>query len=139
MIHFDGTFILQIINFFILLIILNTYLFKPVIKNIIARREYMKSMEDNISATAQKLENLKEEYEHQINTAVTKARGLLEIRVKQATENRQNFVDKVRSEISKYIKEEKKNLEQEKEKLNQILEKDLETVAKQIMAKVCKV
>jgi len=139
MIHFDGTFILQIINFFILLIILNTFLFKPVIKNIIARREYMKDMEDKINQTAQRLENLKEEYDNQINTTEIKSRSLLEAQVKQATENKQNFVDKVRQEITEYIKQEKQNLEKEKEKLGQLLEKDIETVAKQIMTKICKV
>ena len=136
MVNFNGTLIIQIINFFILLFILNTFLFKPVIKNIITRREYIKNMEKQIEATTAKLEQLQEEYTRRIGSAQKESHLWFENQLKISNEKKQDFLLGVKQEVISYVKEEKANLMQEKEKLKFELEKDLNGISEKIMNKV---
>ena len=136
MLNIDNTLIIQIINFLVLLFILNIILYKPIRKILGRRREEMSASEETISDLLERSSRLAEELEQ--NTTAARKVGFKE---KEDSKNEgrheetkmvQNAVDSVGEKITKAREETARNMEG----LRQSLEKDVSLFSQELAEKV---
>ena len=136
MLNIDNTLIVQIINFLVLLFILNIILYKPIRKILGRRREEMSASEETISDLLERSSRLAEELEQ--NTTAARKDGFKE---KEDSKNEgrheeakivQNAVDSIGEKITKAREETARNMEG----LRQSLEKEVSLFSQELAEKV---
>ena len=76
MLELNGWFFVQLVNFFLLLFILNKILYKPILKVINERKETINSLYDEIRQMEEKQREMLEEINSDIAQAQNKARAI---------------------------------------------------------------
>lgn len=124
------TFLFQVINFFVLLLILKRILYRP-LKEIIEKRRgiIQKNIEDAEKTKREALE-LKEKYQHEMDEIKElKAQMLVKLQ-EEVEEERTRLMGKAREEASEVIEKEKALLDREKDRLEaELKDKAVETVS----------
>jgi F-type H+-transporting ATPase subunit b len=136
MLKIDYTLIIQIINFLILLFILNIILYKPIRKILGRRQEEVSVSEETISDLLERSSRVAEELEQ--NTAAARKDGFKE---KEDSKNEgrqeeakmvQNAVDSVSEKIAKAREETERNMAG----LRQSLEKEVSLFSSELAEKI---
>ena len=113
MISINATLIIQVINFLILVFILNRLLFRPILKLTSDRTQFFQSTKDEISQLEQETQELKDKYQSIQNDARREAaRERDRMKSMSATEI-EGFLSESRNAASKIKTEAEKNAEKE--------------------------
>ena len=113
MISINATLIIQVINFLILVFILNRLLFRPILKLTRDRTQFFQSTKDEISQLEQETQELKDKYQSIQNDARREAaRERDQMKSTSATEI-EGFLNESRNEASKMKSEAEKKSEME--------------------------
>lgn len=138
MIEFNGTIIVQIINFAIFLFIMRIIIFKPLISQIEDRRNYISSNQKKILDSLAKLEESEKESKAMIDQARKKSQEIVDESVRLAEESKNKIINEALEESKKSFEEFKSNLEKEVFSTKSALLYEVNNIAEQIANKAIK-
>ncbi len=115
MVDLNGTLIIQILNFVILVAILAKFAYKPMLKVLDDRQAHIRNDLDSAASARTDAQDLKEKYEIQLRTAEVKAQDIVNKAVKEAQVQAQEQIDMARVQITKEKDAASKQIAQERE------------------------
>lgn len=121
MVELNGTLLIQILNFIILVAILGRYAYKPMLKVLDARKERIQNDLDSAAASKADAAKLKESYEEQLRNAQVKAQEIVNQAVKEAKAKAQEQIEAAHIAIEQEKENATKQIERErKDALNDL-------------------
>ena len=132
----DGSFVIQMINFLVLLWILNLIFFKPIRKVLIQRKEKITGLEDGVEKLAKEVVEKDNAFENGLKEARVKGLKEKETFIEEASGEEQEIIEKINKKAQARLAEIKKQVAEETEKARVELEKDIENYAKGIGEKI---
>ena len=136
MVSIDYTVILQIINFLLLIFILNLLLYKPILGIIERRQKQFDDSQEEIKRLNQDVEKKMLEYEEKSRQAKLAAMDLKTQAMAEGAEKAKGIIDAVRGEIPKIIESFNEKLGKEVEEARKILTGRSQKISKEIAEKV---
>lgn len=136
MISFDYTFLIQIANFLILIVILNLLLYKPILKILDARDEKLKESEEEVKNLNLTIEKKVAEYEEKIRMAKIEAMNERNEIQRGGSEKAKEIIDETRAELAKVMEEFQGKLDQEIAQAKLVLKSQSAGISSEIAEKV---
>jgi F-type H+-transporting ATPase subunit b len=136
MVDINYTVFIQIVNFLVLIFILNSLLFKPILKIMEERKGGLQSSEDEIKALHQTIEQKTAEYEEKIRLAKMEAMNQRNEIQKEGTEEARKIIEQAKEEIAKMTDEFKDKLDEEMSGARKILSGRSKAISLEIAEKV---
>ena len=132
----DITVLYQMVNFLILLFMLNLVLYKPIRKILLKREAKIKNMNKEAKKAANALVDREETYKNGLKAA--RANGLKEKDsfIEEASKKEKEILDKINKKAQDNLVEIKKQVTKETEHARQSLEKEIDTYAIAIGEKI---
>lgn len=138
MIDFNYTLFIQFANFLILLILLNIFLFKPVLKALNKRDGTISSLFGKSSSIKEELVELEKSYEEKVKE---RKRPILESKDAMLTEahaSSMKIIEKTRAELSDELTRSRAEIEQESRKVYDSMESEVEKLSAEVAQKILK-
>jgi F-type H+-transporting ATPase subunit b len=132
----DYTVILQIINFLLLIFILNLLLYKPILGIIEKRQKQFDDSQEEIKRLNEDAEKKMLEYEEKSRQAKLAAMELKTQAMTEGAEKAKGIIDAVRGELPKIIESFSEKLTKEVEEARKILTGQSQKISKEIAEKV---
>ena len=117
MLDINGTIVVQIINFLLMVVILSFVAYKPIMKMMQERSDKIASDLDNAEKDRNLAEELKRDYQRQLNDARKQAQQILDKAVQQAESAKDDVLNVTRSENAKLLKQVQEEITREREKM----------------------
>jgi F-type H+-transporting ATPase subunit b len=136
MLNINATLLFQIINFIILIFILDLILFKPLLRLREEREKLTAGKEEESRHQEAQAESMREEYTRKLQEARLKGRMKKELLEKAGTLIEKEMVAKVREEAASILKETKAQIEQEMKKTRESLASQIQLLSSQIAKKI---
>lgn len=136
MVSFDATILIQLINFLILLAILNQVFFKPIIK---IQQERQAFLDNNRHATEQKhteLKTLRADYHRKLDAARQAAYDTVAQEVEQANAAREAQLQAVQHEMETRFSEARQELSQQEAQLRQALQQEVQPLVSLVLSQL---
>lgn len=105
MIKIDYSLILQVINFVVLIFLLNTLLYKPLLSIIDKRKERLRESEEEIDRLKQTVEEKAAAYEEKLRSTRSEGIGRNKELVKEGTDKAKEILDQATRELSPMVEE----------------------------------
>ncbi len=129
-------FILQLINFLVLLWLLNIILFKPLLRLFKSREDHINGSLDSAKSMDMEKEDLLQKTKAHLSEARNKAKIIFEDLNNDGLTIQKNLVDEARQDSSEINIKAKKELEAEVNKTKESLREHVETFSRQIVEKM---
>lgn len=136
MIDINYTFVLQLINFIILLLILSKLFFTPVRKFLKEREEKKQGWIENAIRDSEAAEKLKKEYRSMLHEARQKASSIKEELVSEASAEASNMLEAARSDSKKMLYSGLEAIEKEKSAAKAALQEEVGKLSDLIISRV---
>ncbi len=136
MINLDITLLIQVLNFLVLMFILNIILYKPLMKVMDDRQKRIDDAHDEVRSLEETIKDKVAAYEAKLREARASAMEQREEIKNQGTEAAKGILGQARDEVSEMIQGFKTKVSAEKEAARQILQKQTEQIAQEISEKV---
>ena len=140
LVSLDWTLVVQAVNFLVFMVLINKFLFQPLLKLMEERKKELGATYSEIEALRRKAQELLEEVEALISEAKAEAKNLIDSAVKEARAEREKIIKAAQEEAEAKVEAAKKEIwssfEQEKAKLEKEAEKIAEEIVKKILKKV---
>lgn len=136
MVSFDATILIQLINFLILLAILNQVFFKPIIK---IQQERQAFLDTNRRETEQKhaeLKTLREDYHQKLDAARQSAYDKVAQEVEQANAECEAQLQAVQAEMEARFSEARTQLSQQEAELRTALQQEVQPLVSLVMGQL---
>ena len=114
MIDINATFIAQILNFLILVVILRAVAYKPVVRMLQARQDKIAESLTKADEDVEKAEAVLKEYQEQLSSARVKAQAIIDKASKRAQEEREASVLETKREIEQMKKAAQAEIQRER-------------------------
>jgi F-type H+-transporting ATPase subunit b len=139
----NGTIVVQIINFLLMVVILSFVAYKPIMKMMQERSDKIANDLDNAEKERAIAEELKLDYQRQLNDARKQAQLILDKAVQQAESAKDDVLNITRAENAKLLKQVQEEIAREREKMflevrSQIVSLSIECAAKVLAREVNK-
>ena len=138
MLEVNGWFFVQLANFLILLFLLNTILFKPLMKLFKERDDNTKGALDSANVMNREKDTVLEQIEGKLSGARTEARSIFENLSNEGLEVQKNSVQSAQDNSIEINKKARAELEAATDKARNALKSDIEAFSKQIVDKLVK-
>lgn len=138
MIDFNYTLLIQFVNFLILLILLNIFLFKPVLKTINKRESVIGSAFEKAKKLREDIENLQKQYEER---AIELKKPIIQerdITITEAHNASMRMIEKAREELTEELSRIKKEIESDQKKVYESLMKEVDRLSSEAAEKILK-
>jgi len=132
----DYTILVQMVNFIILIFILNALLYKPILGIIGKRKQQMDESDSEIKRMNQTVEQKMAEYEEKVRLAKVDAMEQKNAIVKQGSDVAKGIIDAVRGEIPAMMEQFHAKMEKEVEEARAILRSQSQKISLDIAEKV---
>jgi len=136
MLEVNGWFFVQLANFLILLFLLNTILFKPLLKLFKERDDNTKGALDSANVMNREKDTVLEQIEGKLSGARTEARSIFENLSNEGLEVQKNSVQSAQDNSIEINKKARAELEAATDKARNALKSDIEAFSKQIVDKL---
>ncbi len=136
MVDLNYTVWIQMVNFLLLIVILNFLLYKPVLKIIEKRNEKIERSREKVRSLDETIERKMAEYEEKIRQARAEAVLQREAVKEAGTEQGREIIGTVREEISRKLEDFKGQLQKETDEARVSLREQARTIAAEISEKV---
>ncbi len=136
MVSLDYTILVQMVNFIILIFILNALLYKPILGIIGKRKQQMDESDSEIKRMNQTVEQKMAEYEEKVRLAKVDAMEQKNAIVKQGSDVAKGIIDAVRGEIPAMMEKFHAKMEKEVEEARAILHSQSQKISLDIAEKV---
>ena len=134
MVELNGTLLIQILNFIILVAILGHFAYKPIIKVLDARKQRIQN--DLDSAAASDAAKLKDSYEEQLRNAQAKAQEIVTQAVKEAKVKAEEQIEAAHIAIEQEKENATKQIERERKDALDDLKAQVAVLSCDIAAKI---
>jgi F-type H+-transporting ATPase subunit b len=135
----DWTLIVQAVNFLVFMVLINRFLFQPLLNLMEEREKELGFHHSEVEALKRKAERFLKEVEDLLNEARAKSKSIIDEAVKEAKVERDRILKAAHEEASARIEEAKKGIwgtfEAEKAKLESEAEKIAEEIVRKILSK----
>ena len=136
MVSLDYTILVQMVNFIILIFILNALLYKPILGIIGKRKQQMDESDSEIKHMNQTVEQKMAEYEEKVRLAKVDAMEQKNAIVKEGSDVAKGIIDAVRGEIPAMMEQFHAKMEKEVEEARAILHSQSQKISLDIAEKV---
>jgi F-type H+-transporting ATPase subunit b len=136
MVSIDSTLFYQIVNFLLLIYILNVLLYKPILKILDERKKKLQGSEDEIKALQQTVEQKTAEYEEKIRLAKLEAMSQRNEIQKEGAEEGKKIIDGAKEDIAKMMEDFKVKMAGEMDEARLILNTQSRAISLEIAEKV---
>ena len=136
MVSVDGSIVLQIANFLLLIWILNMVLYKPIRKILVERKEKMVGMQSDIDGSAQQVKSKEDAYVDGIRQARAAGQKEKEALMEAAAEEEKAIIGKINESAQAELKDVKEKITQEMGTVKATLEKEIDAFADAIGQKI---
>lgn len=136
MVSLDYTILVQMVNFIILIFILNALLYKPILGIIGKRKQKMDESDSEIKRMNQTVEQKMAEYEEKVRLAKVDAMEQKNAIVKEGSDVAKGIIDAVRGEIPAMMEQFHAKMEKEVEEARAILYSQSQKISLDIAEKV---
>jgi F-type H+-transporting ATPase subunit b len=138
MIDFNLTLLIQFLNFLVLLFLLNTFLFKPVLKALNKREKTLGSLFDNVDSIKEETVRLEHAY---TDGSMERKKPVLEAKEATLTEARKSsihLIEEARTELSEELAKVKIEVERESASISNALKGEVEKLSINVAQKILK-
>jgi len=125
-----------IINFLVLVVILNKFLYKPLLGMLDARKQQIQNRLDEADAARSEAAKMKDEYTRQMQNAKEEAREIIGKAARLAEESKSGILQDARDEAAQIIKKAREEIGLEKEKAKAELRNEVASLAVMAAGKV---
>ncbi len=136
----DWTLIVQAVNFLIFMVLINKFLFQPLLRLMEEREKELNGIYSEAEALKVKAEQLLKEVEETLSKAKEEAKKIIDAAVKEAREEKERIISQAQEEASIKVEKAKEEIwqafESEKAKLEAEAEKLAEEIIRKILGKV---
>ena len=136
MVELNYTVWIQMVNFILLILMLNFLLYKPVLKIIEKRNKKLEMSDEEVKSLNETIERNMAEYEGKVCQAKAEAVVQRDGIEEEGTEQGKAIIGKVRDEISEKLGDFKTRLQNETDKARGVLQDQTRTIATEISEKV---
>ena len=136
MVSLDYTTLVQIVNFVLLMFILNTLLYKPILGVIEKRKEQMEKSDGEVKRLRQEVEQKLAEYEEKVRLAKLEAMEQRNALVKEGADLAKSTIEAVRSEIPMLMEQFNAKMGREVDAARAILHSQSRKISLEIAEKV---
>lgn len=119
----------QIINFFLLLFILNKLLYKPMMQTLSDRKQTIADSLEKSAAARAEADKLKAEYEANLAQAKKEAQEIIEKATKMGAEMKEEIITEAKAEANKAVKKAQDEISREKNQAIAALRGEVATLA----------
>ncbi len=123
MISLNHTLLIQMLNFIVLIILLNAIIFKPILRILDERKEKVEGTLNEARLLTEKAEELMAEYERKMAEARQQALQMVNEGRLQAIEEQRGILARAKEEAEEQLTKLKENIEREKEEASGALER----------------
>jgi F-type H+-transporting ATPase subunit b len=135
-ISLDKTLLIQMLNFLILLWILNRFFFKPILKILDERKARIEASEKSVQELEAKAKERWSAYQRQLQEAKLQATAERERIKGEALEEEKRMLEQVRAEAVKRVEETRRKLTEEVERARGALKGQIEPLALEMVERV---
>lgn len=139
MVEINGTILIQIVNFFILLLVLDRLFFKKLVRVINERRDYVEGIQRDIAQRLTGLEEAQRDYQARLDQARQTAHQALQAQIKSAESEKQQLLNEVAKEVQAQLDQVKTQVSGQIAEARTVLEKETQALADSIADKVLEV
>ncbi len=136
----DWTLIVQAVNFLIFMVLINKFLFQPLLGLMEEREKELGAVYSEAEALKLKAEEMLKEVEELLSRAREEAKKVIDAAVKEAREERERIIAQAQEEAAVKVEKAKEEIwqafESEKAKLEAEAEKLAEEIVRKILGKV---
>lgn len=136
MVSVDGSIVLQIINFLLLIWILNMVLYKPIRKILRARKEKMAGLRSDIDGSAQQVKSKQDAYAEGVRQARATGQIEKETLLQAASEEEKMIIGKINVAAQAELKVVKERIAQDMGTVKTALENEIDAFADAIGKKI---
>ena len=136
MISIDYSFIIVVLNFILLLVILNKMLYKPIVKFLSERQNKISSDMDEAKRAKQEASTLVDEKKKELKESAAEIRKLKNLAQKDAEKQASDIIKTAKTQEKRILKEAEDQLEHEKLKVVQAIQKDIAAMVATVSEKV---
>ena len=136
MVSIDSTMWIQMANFIILIFVLNAILFKPILRVIERRKEYLHDLDEDVNSLNQSVDEKMADYEEKLRQARMGAMSEKNEIQQKASEEGKSILDDARSEISQIFDDFKEKVDKEMTGARKVLKDQAEKISVEISEKV---
>lgn len=136
MIDIDTTFWIQLVNFVVLMFILNAILYKPILNVMEKRKQHLQGLDDEVKSLEQTVDAKVAAYEEKLRQARLEAMNEKNEIQRMASDEGKAITDEARQEISKLVEDFKKKMDKEMAGVRKVLRSQAEKISVEISEKV---
>jgi len=135
-IQLDYTLLIQMANFLVLLLILNKFLYKPILNLLDERRRRLEDSEKLVSDLKEKTSRQWEQYEAELQRARMSALAEREKLKAEGSEAERKLLEEAREQASKLMHEARRRLDEESQKAREVLKAQAQTLGLEMAEKI---
>lgn len=136
MVDVDYTILIQMVNFIVLIFVLNFLLYKPILKIIDKRKQQLEESDEEVKELHQVVEQKMAEYEEKVRQAKLEAMDQRNIVQQEGSEEGEKLIAKVKNKISQMIEESHVEIGKEMDEARGILKNQSRKTSIEIAEKV---
>lgn len=136
MVSVDGSIVVQIVNFLLLIWILNMVLYKPIRKILLERKEKMTGLQSGIDGSVQQVKSKEEAYAEGVRQARAAGQKEKEALMQAAAEEEKAIIGKINESAQAELKAVKEKITQEMGTVKAALEEEVDAFADAIGQKI---
>ena len=136
MVSVDGSIALQIVNFLVLIWILNLVLYKPIRKILLDRKEKVTGLQSDIDGSAQQVQSIEDAYADGVRQARAAGQKEKEALMQAAAEEEKAIIGKINEAAQAELKVVKEKITQEMGTVKSALEEEIDVFADAIGQKI---
>ena len=136
MVSVDGSIALQIVNFLVLIWILNLVLYKPIRKILLDRKEKVTGLQSDIDGSAQQVQSIEDAYADGVRQARAAGQKEKEALMQAAAEEEKAIIGKINEAAQAELKVVKEKITEEMGTVKSALEEEIDVFADAIGQKI---
>lgn len=136
MVSVDGSIVLQIANFLLLIWILNMVLYKPIRKILLERKEKMVGMQSDIDGSAQQVQSKEDAYLEGVRQARAAGQKKKEALMQAAADEEKAIIGKINEAAQSELKDVREKITQEMGTVKAALEDEIDAFSDAIGQKI---
>lgn len=136
MVDLNGTLVLQILNFIVLVLILAKYAYKPLLETMEERKRRIENDLMNAEQARVEATSMKVEYTAQLQEARKEAQAIIETAKQQAEAESQAQIKELRAQLVKEKELARQEIEREREKAMQQIRAEVVNLSVEVAAKL---
>jgi len=132
----DISLVYQMINFLVLLFMLNLVLYKPIRKVLLERKAKVEGLENGVEKASADLDSQKDSYKNGLKEARSRGLKEKEVFVEAASKEEQEIIDQINKKAQASLAQIKEQVATETEQARKALQGEVEAYAKAIGEKI---